>query len=149
MTILEIVICVIIVGEIVLRIYLQEKETCCSATNATDITITIFCIFGIILSFQSEMLKTFGNGATQTLLILRNIIFLVRLYLVFKHQNEINLRSVNIQQAFGETENNRKLSEMKIFKKFKPKMEILLEEEDDEESIGSQGAWKGKRTTPN
>lgn len=95
------------------------------------------------------MLKAFGNGATQTLLIVRNIIFLVRLFLVFRHQNEINIRSVNIQQAFGETENRKDFSEMKIFKKFKPKMEILLEEDDDEEIVGSQGAWKGKRSTPN
>ena len=146
LTIIEIVICVIIATEISLRIYLQRIGTCCSLANITDVIITIFCVVGIVLSFQSELLKAFGNGATEALLVVRNVIFLARLYLVFKRQNEINIRNVSIQQNIIETKKCNASNEMKIFNKYKPIMETLLEEGDEEDGIiTNQGAWKGKR----
>ena len=145
MTIIETVICILIATEIGLRIYLQRSGSCCSLANVTDVVITIFCVIGILLSLQSELLKAFGNGATEVLLFVRNVIFLTRLYLVFKRQNEINIRNVSIQENFTETKKNNVSNEMKIFNKYKPTMEILLEETDEEGSIINQSAWKGKR----
>lgn len=145
--VLEILICIIIISEISIRIYLQGSSTFCTISNLFDVLITLLCIVGIILSLQNKLLKSFESTTIDVLLIVRNIVFLARLVLVFKNQKQSNVISVNLMQKEKPIRINlMTLNEMKLFGKYQPKMEVLLEEEDEEESLPvSSNAWKGNK----
>ena len=144
--VLEILICIIIISEISIRIYLQGSSSFCTISNLFDVLITLLCIIGIILSLQNKLLKSFENTTIDVLLMIRNIVFLARLVLVFKHQKQANVISVNLlhkEKPVGK--NLMTLNEMKLFRKYQPKMEVLLEEDEEESLPVSSSAWKGSK----
>ena len=149
MLILEASICVIIVGEISLRMYLQGPQNCCSLGNVVDLSITVLCVVGLGLSLQQDLLDSLGNTTSDTLLVLRNIIFLLRLVIVFKHQDDTQVTSLRITLQGQEEELvTRKVSSSAIAKKYRPTMDTLFEEEDEEGSLKTDPVWKGKKINP-
>ena len=144
--VLEILICLIVISEISMRIYLQGSSSFCTISNLFDVLITVLCIGGIVLSLQNKLLKSFENTTIDVLLILRNIVFLARLVLVFKHQKQTNVISVNlIHREKSVKKSFNDMNEMKIFGKYKPNMEVLLEEDEEESLPARPSVWKGSK----
>lgn len=143
---LEVSICILIIAEISLRMYLQGSHYFCSLGNAVDLTITSLCIIGLILSLQVDIQEAFGNTACDTLLVLRNLVFLLRLIIVFKHQDDTQVTALNISLQNHEEELvTRRVSVSGIASKYKPTMDTLFEEEEDEEeSVKTGPVWKGR-----
>ena len=147
--ILESSICILIVGEISLRIYLQGRQNYCSLSNAVDLSITLLCVVGLCLSLQHDLLHSWGDTTIDTLLVLRNIIFLLRLVIVFKHQDDTKVTSLTISLQGQEEELvTRNIISSGIARKYKPTMDTLFEEEDEEGSMTMDAVWKGKRVNP-
>jgi hypothetical protein len=142
LVVLEILICIIIVTEISIRIYLQGPSSCCSLSNFFDVLVTLLCIVGIVLSLQNRLLKNFENTTIDVLLVIRNIVFLARLVLVFKHQKQTNVIAVNLIHKPG-SNGLKKNNELRIFGKYRPNMEVLIEEDEDDSFYSTSNAWKG------
>lgn len=146
-----------IVIEISMRIYLQGIRIWCSLGNIIDLIVTILCVFGLVLSLQRELLEELGNTTCDTLLILRNIIFLFRLIIIFKRSDDskvptlkisLNSEEGNFDMKDRVHENElvvRNSFDRKTLEKFRPPMDVLFEEEDEEGSYKQPSMWKGQR----
>ena len=142
---LEMTICILIVAEISLRMYLQGPSNWCSLGNIADLTVTILCIIGLILSLQQDVLQSLGNSTCDTIMIIRNIVFLLRLIIIFKHQDDSKVPSLEINLNTNEEElTTRNLSYPGINPKYQPTMDTLFEEEEEEQKF-SDAVWKGRR----
>ncbi|OMJ94749.1 hypothetical protein SteCoe_1928 [Stentor coeruleus] len=157
--ILEISICAMIVIEISMRIYLQGIKIWCSLGNIIDLFITILCVFGLVLSLQRDLLEKLGNTTCDALLILRNIIFLFRLIIIFKRSDDSKVTTLKISLNSEDMRFDKKdridgnemvvrdSFDKKTLEKFRPPMDVLFEEEDEEGSYKKSSMWKGQRVS--
>ena len=143
---LEVLICVLITFEITLRIYLKGFQNCWTFGNITDLTITVLCIAGLIMSLQENILEALGSTACDMIMMFRNVIFLVRLFLVFKHQEETQVSSLEINLNTDEEELVTTSINMAGIKPKYQEMNTFFEEEDDEEKNFKKNiSWKGRK----
>ena len=155
LVIIEVSICSLIIFEIGLRFLLQGYQNCFVLTNIADFTILVLCIIGLILSLQKDVADAIGNNTCDTLLVIRNIIFLVRLYIIYKTKEENQSNSLSFSLTTEEKElvpTNTPRNVIKnpshspIKPKYRPTMDTLFEEEeDDEENIKNNAVWKGRK----
>ena len=98
------------------------------------------------MSLQENILESLGSTACDMIMMFRNVIFLVRLFLVFKHQEETQVSSLEINLNTDEEELVTTSINMAGIKPKYQEMNTFFEEEDDEEKNFKKNiSWKGRK----
>mmetsp|Transcript_3099 Transcript_3099/g.2809 ORF Transcript_3099/g.2809 Transcript_3099/m.2809 type:complete len:158 (-) Transcript_3099:14-487(-) len=153
--VIEVAIGCTIVAEVCIRMYLLgPKKFFTECSNVCDVVLSMLCMTEIILAFTSRSLLDDVEGVIGIMvLVLRNIILLWRVIMVINRQRRTRVHSVHLE-VIGNAEEDEKTSKMQenlILNKesiqyiYRPKLEELKEEdEDNESSLKSGSIWEGR-----
>ncbi|CAG9313398.1 unnamed protein product [Blepharisma stoltei] len=152
---LEVIICVTILSEILLRMYLIGLRRFWTAlSNIFDIFIIILCIYGIIFACtQDTLFDDLGGIVGIFVLIVRNLVLLLRVLLYFKNKHRKRIPSIHLEEMALtsplENEVNMQTSlqvnREVIQELYKPRLDVLHEEDEImESSYKTPSIWKGR-----
>lgn len=132
----EVLTNVLIVSEILIRIYSMLSYRICSVSIIADYFILFLCIGSTIIFLNEDLSQFVGYSTCDSLFIFRSILYIIRISLMRNISKSSQLESLKIR-LYEEDEDvyRRKLELAKIRYKYRPSMGVL-NEEDNEESEG-------------
>lgn len=142
---IEMPICAFIIAETCLRVYLEWPKSQ-SLGTLVDLAIGVLCIIGILISLKSDARENLGNTTCDTLLLLRNIIFLLRLIVLYKNKDTRKPLKISTR-PFEEELVTRSPSPADVTPTYKNNYNMFLEDEDEdyEKNSTKVPVWKGRR----
>jgi hypothetical protein len=145
---IEVAICVLIVCEIALRLYLKGVTACLSLGNCIDVTTTLLCVSALVLSVMDELKEELSQTTMDALVVFRNAIFIMRLVMVFRHNQETKVLMLQIPLDTEEKElEDRSSASTDEGLISRSKAMVLFEENETEEVTekGNSPVWKGRK----
>ena len=145
--ILEISICTAMACEVVLKIYSQEPYHFCRLNKILDIPISVFCISSIILSFDDSLRTLIGEGLYDILLIIRNLVFFGRILMVFTSRETVDMSLTIKLNGEPRPALGKKFIFERIRYRYRPTMETLFEQEEENDSESEKKSCKDNDLT--
>ena len=130
---LELLTNLLIISEVLVRIYSDSHINTCSTSFITDICILILCLGSSLVFIQEDLFNFVGDATCDNLFIFRSILFIARCIIKMNQGQKNGLTELSIR-LYRENEEmiRRKFELAKLRYRYRPSMGVLFEEDEEE-----------------